>query len=243
LTTAAAVLGALLVVGSIGIGVYLWIPARHDLWHRGGLGAALIGGAIVALAIFLIQIVIDERRQHDSAQQNLRLTLGLAKSLVGIDLSHADLDRMYLADKNLSRAQLVDANLSHAYLSGATLTAADLSDAKLNCTNLNLARVGNAKFINTKLGHASLIGVHGQNTKFFGADLRGADLSKAVLPDAIFVGADLSGADLSGADLRRADLTDATVTDIEYDGTTTWPAGYAKPPSHPADRPRGDPCK
>lgn len=243
MSTGAAVGGTLLVIGSIAIGVYLWLPGRSDTDHRGNLGAALIGGAIIALAIFLIQIVVDERRQRDEAKQNLRLTLGLAESLSGIDLSGASLERMYLAGKDLSGAQLVGADLSKAYLTGATLRGADLSEATLRCANLNLADAQNATFLESRLANATLIGVRGRNAKFFGADLRGADLSQARLAGATFVGADLTGAALGSADLGTADLTDATMTGVQYDERTRWPEGFQPPPSSPPAEARAEQCR
>jgi uncharacterized protein YjbI with pentapeptide repeats len=242
-STAAAAFGTVLVLGSIAVGLYLWLPGRRDADHRRNLGAALIGGAIIALAIFLIQIVVDERRQRDEAKQNLRVTLGLAGSLTGIDLSGASLERMYLAGKNLSSAQLVGADLSRAYLTGTTLRDADLSRARLGCANLNLANARNASFVETGLAYATLIGLRGGNAKFLGADLRGADLTQARLADASFVGADLSQADLSGADLATADLTDATLTDVQYDARTRWPPGFRPPRPSSQDQVREEKCR
>jgi hypothetical protein len=240
LTTAAAVVGAILVAGAIGAGLYLWLPTRGDPDHRGGLGSALIGGAVIALAIFLVQIVIDERRQRESEQTNLRLTLGLTQDLGGIDLRGEDLDRVYLAGKSLVGALLEGASLSGANLSGARLRDAHLSGANLRCGNLNLARIPEARFNETDLTGASLQGVSGEDAQFFGADLRSADLSRAALPQSKLIGADLTEAYLNGADLRTADLTDANLTDVHYDGETRWPEGFTPPPPGPESTP--DPC-
>ena len=240
MTTAAAVVGAILVAGAIGTGLYLWLPTRGDPDHRGGLGSALIGGAVIALAIFLVQIVIDERRQDESEQTNLRLTLGLTQDLGGIDLRDAELDRVYLAGKNLVKARLEGATLSGANLSGARLREADLSGADLRCANLNLARIPEAKFKETDLTGASLLGVTGEDAQFFGAVLERADLSRAVLAQSKLIGADLTEAYLGGADLRTADLTDAILTDVHYDRETRWPEGFTPPPPGPEST--ADPC-
>src|SRR5690349_9264242 len=59
-----------------------------------------------------------------------------ADTLVGANLSGADLSRANLSGANLSRANLSGANLSRANLSGATLSGADLSGADLSGANL-----------------------------------------------------------------------------------------------------------
>jgi len=118
-------------------GFWLWLPPEDAPNRRSDLGTALIGGAIVGVAILYLQGQLS----RGAERRNLRLQLGLTNTLAGIDLSGRDLSGFYLPEKDLRGANLSGANLRGANLSGtqldhADLTKADLRGTKLDATNL-----------------------------------------------------------------------------------------------------------
>lgn len=62
-------------------------------------------------------------------------------------------------------------------------------------------------------------------------DLRDGDWTLGHFEHALFRDARLEGSRLAGAHLDEADLTDAHLDGVSFDDETTWPAGYAPPPS------------
>ena len=180
---------------------------------RSTLGTSLLVGVIVASAVGVTQLSLDNRlreleqqRQRADERQSLQLTIGLHRDLAGIDLSGRDLSGYYLAAKNLNGAILSDADLRDANLSGAILTSASLGGADLR----------RALVFNADLRRAELIGADLRAVGLQGSDLRDADLIEADarclgrycanLTHVNFRGAELGGANLSGALLRDADL-------------------------------------
>ena len=113
-------------------------------------------------------------------------------SLVGVDLSDANLRNALLmfADvrgSNLSRANLIDADLSHADLGGANLSDADLGGANLGSADLACANFSDVDLRGANLNSAGL-----RATNLTGADLREADLTEAVCTFTVFADVDLS---------------------------------------------------
>jgi uncharacterized protein YjbI with pentapeptide repeats len=112
-------------------------------------------------------------------------------SLVGSDLSEADLSEAYLSQTNLSMADLSGANLNKvtlidADLRGTDLSGANLSDTVLAGADLSAADISEAfRSLLTYFGTADRLPM----TKY-ATDLSGANLSNAVL-----AGADLSAAE------------------------------------------------
>jgi uncharacterized protein YjbI with pentapeptide repeats len=192
-------------LGFVAAGTYLWWPARHDAPSRSSLGAALMTGAVVSFAIFLLQIVmetrlndIEHRRASERALQDIRQQVAVSPSLEGYDFHTGeikDLSGFYFVNKNLSAADFRNMTLKHGNFAGANLSRAYLDGAKLHDANLTFAKLENA-FLP-------------------GAELIDADLTQACLRSA-----DLKGADLTGADLTGADLSDARV-----DSETVWMNG------------------
>lgn len=82
-------------------------------------------------------------RMRDAVESAIRDGINLSHAdlrrvyLHGADLSGADLFRSYLHGANLDGADLSDANLDGADLSGVNLSRANLSRANLTCANLN----------------------------------------------------------------------------------------------------------
>jgi uncharacterized protein YjbI with pentapeptide repeats len=143
-------------------------------------------------------------------------------TLIGADLSGANLSKAKLRGASLAGADLERANLTSAKLSRADLSDANLSDAKLIRAYLSVANLSRANLSGADLSDAGLAG----------ADLNGANLSKAKLRGAYLADADLQRANLTSADLTNADLsrtvlvetdfTNATITGCRTYGVSAW---------------------
>jgi uncharacterized protein YjbI with pentapeptide repeats len=204
----ATAIGVLVVLATLGWALWRAAPNRQDA--KTSLGTGLLVSVIVAAAVGSAQFAIDDRRTHLEGRRDLRLTIGLQRSLAGIDLSKQDLTGIYLAGKNLENARLAETTLAeaildHARLCNAVLTAADLQHAQLFEADLRYADLRSSDLRGADLSGADLRW----------ADLRGTKLSRAKL------GADLRGASLQGTDVSAADLRAARVDD-----QTEWPDGF-----------------
>ena len=115
-----------------------------------------------------------------------------------VDLQNANLQQMYLKDRNLRYANLTKANMSNCILWDE-----NLRDAQLNGANLRDAELSNAKLSGSRLK---------------GADLSGAKLGHAVLSRAHLRRAKLNNAILEFADLRHANLSKADADSANFRG-------------------------
>jgi uncharacterized protein YjbI with pentapeptide repeats len=131
----------------------------------------------------------------------------------GIDLSEANLSRVYLPSANFNGANLSGADLSSAHLLEASLLGARLTGAHLFETNLSKANLRGADLVEATAGGANLFAAD-----LVGADLRGADLSEAILLGTALTNANLRNADLRHAELCAADLVGATLTEASLVG-------------------------
>ena len=209
------VISGMAFVGLVAAGVYLWWPTRRDPASRASVGAALLTGAVVAFAIFLLQIVLDSRldeieqqRANERALQDLRQQVaasegreGTSSGLNGFDFHIGgveDLSGFYFVNKILNEADFRGLTLNRADFSGADLTSAQLDDAKLN----------DADFLSARMENAFL-----ERAELTGADLTSACLRLAHLKDANLTGADLSDVDLS---------------DAEFNAKTVWANGETR---------------
>jgi uncharacterized protein YjbI with pentapeptide repeats len=132
--------GIVLVV--IALGLFLWCTPGATADRNSELGAALLGGGVVSIALLYLQW----RLSLAAEKRDLQLQLGIQKDFRGIDLSARDLSGFHLPEKyftkaNFTRANLKGVNLSGAILSQANLNGADLRGAKLDKTALK-PRVG-----------------------------------------------------------------------------------------------------
>jgi uncharacterized protein YjbI with pentapeptide repeats len=203
----------------IGGGLALWAPkAGGQANANTDLGTALIGGAVVAFAVLILQQRLDARAQaiearrlkHEDAErlrQQAQLLCALSDDLTGVDFNHRDLRDMYLRGKVLQSA-----NLEGADLRSATLTGADLREADLRRADLRRAHAAGAKLQGAALVKAKL-----EKAVLEGADLRECNLEGAVL----------DGADLRGASFEDAmNLTKASLQGATYTTATKWPTGF-----------------
>ena len=127
---------------------------------RRSLGASLVTGAFISLALAGAQIYLNGVQQDRSNEEQFRLSIAMAHDLSGLD-PNMSLAGLSLAGKDMERAQLADEDLSDTNLEGASLREADLSDADLSGANLSRADLTGARLV--------------------GADLTGADLQFANL--------------------------------------------------------------
>lgn len=144
-------------------------------------------------------------------------------SMLGIDLSGANLQEADLQGADFYRAWLVGTDFSGAQLENAIFGEATLGGAKFRNCDLR-----EANFMKAHLFEADFTGANLTGTMFFGAFLEKAILSdqcllgewfeSAHLKDALLGGADLSGANLRGADLQGTDLRKAVLCHADLQG-------------------------
>ena len=222
-----AVVGVLLLIGTIIPGLRLYWPRHTDPVSRSDLGVALMGGALIAFAVLGMQLMVQFRAEADANQretqadrQELLLILGRSRDLSGLDLRDRNLSGAYLNGKMLNGAILEDVKMSNASLErtqlvGAKMAGAELDGARLQRADLRYADLAGASLVgaklkNVKLDAASLRPRRDVAVDLSRADLTNAwvraDLNRAILRDAILIGTHLASANLQGADLAGANL-------------------------------------
>ncbi|GAA4361098.1 pentapeptide repeat-containing protein [Angustibacter luteus] len=147
----------------------------------------------------------------------------MKRSLPGIDLAGASIERSRFDDADLPGADLRGTFLAHSSLSMANLAAADLYTADLSSANLvwahlKGARLQKASLADSTLWHANLDDAHLENVYAPGVRMHGATLRGAHLMGAALGKADLTNTDLTGADLQHADLSDANLVGADLRG-------------------------
>jgi len=128
---------------------------------------------------------------------------------VRLDLSGADLSRLYLRRANLTHAILADADIRGTDLTNAMLMGADMKRAKASFGNFASARLLGADMTQAQMGEADL----------FGANLAGANLTDADLFGAFLVRANLRGAVTQGTNLACAVFGDTIIADLDLSST------------------------
>ena len=142
-------------------------------------------------------------------------------SLVGEDLSDAELSDANLGGADLSDAELCGAHMDRVNLKMARMCKADLSGARLiNAdlykADLEQAFVTGADLSGAYLAQANLARADLRGALLEGAQLEGANLRDVLLGEAILRSANLTNADVTSADLRKVDLTDAGLHGLSY---------------------------
>lgn len=225
------------------VGFCLWaVPSFWAPLAAGdvrSLGEALLGGAVVALAVLAVEFLISRRAEKEESRRterdeklNLQLTINSRDNLRNIDLKGRNLEGFYFGDKDLSGAKFVGANLeatvlAHAKLERAVLTGANLTGVDLMQANLTGARLEEATLVAAHLAGANCVTASFQDAILEHATLWSADFTQADFRDANLTGAQINNCKFKGADLRGADLTGASVLSrfdgAKYDGRTIWP--------------------
>ncbi len=131
----------------IGVGLWLWWGPNNDPSRNSDLGAALVGGAVVAFVVLAIQQMLSDVTERRS----LQITLSMQPSLKDIDLSKRNMTGFYLPRKDLTNAnlrltKLRGAELRDSILTNAKLERADLRDADLSGATLTHVTLQSAKY-------------------------------------------------------------------------------------------------
>lgn len=134
------------------------------------LGASLVSGGFVTVAIFGLQLASNLNAKEESFQ----LAIAMQSDLSGFSPQGHSLENAYLNSKILDGAQLSNTNLQSARMRHAALRGTLLHEADLR--------------------RADLLGADLFEAELPGADLRNADLRSAKLEDANIWTADFRGA-------------------------------------------------
>jgi uncharacterized protein YjbI with pentapeptide repeats len=136
-------------------------------------------------------------------------------SLIGADLTKAELITANLCQTDLRNVDLSKSNLAGADLSKSILKDADLNEANLLQANLNGTDLTKANLTRASLNRANLVGANLSNANLYQADLSQANLSQTNLVRASLVRAKFgsSTVKIDGADLTDADLSNAEVSE------------------------------
>jgi uncharacterized protein YjbI with pentapeptide repeats len=218
------VVGIVLGAALFAVGARMLSPVWGDEHTRADVGVAVITTTVISLAVFVLQILDenrlqrdDARRQDELANQTLRLQLGLSPALNKMDLRNQDLREINLPQKHLEEADLSGAHLEGANLEGVHLERARLLDTHLEGANLVDAYLDGANLEGAHLdgGATTLDRAHLRNANLFGAQLANAELYGADLRDAKAMNANFDGAVISGWNVAR----------LQYDSRTVFPNG------------------
>jgi uncharacterized protein YjbI with pentapeptide repeats len=210
---------SILFIGITGLALAIPYLATAEPQPRGGLGTALLTGALVSGAFFALQFVNERNQKRISDRQTLHVTIGLQRDLSGADLVGKDLSGFDMAHKIFSGANFMTATMTDASLQGATLDRAILTDAHLNGADLT-----GATMVRSVLSGADLAGANLFDARLNGAaigvapDGKPANLARASLINAQLRGSCLAHADLRRAVLGGADLTNAVLTGADLRG-------------------------
>jgi uncharacterized protein YjbI with pentapeptide repeats len=217
---------ALLVV----TGAYLLKPYWGERQTRADVGIALITLSVISLAVFVLQVLDenriekdDARRQREAAAASSALQVGLQHQAFVLQLElkdnlrkmflppGTDMHGIFLLQKDLRYAVLEQVDLHGSVLNGSQLAGADL-----NGVDLQGAKLEGGHFFAVSKGEPLPVVMDGANLS--GTDFEGADLRQAELTNA-----DLRRADVAGARLAGADWSGAKLAGLRYDSTTVFP--------------------
>jgi uncharacterized protein YjbI with pentapeptide repeats len=212
-------------------GVYLLRPQWKAKNTRTDMGIALVTAAVISVAIFVLQILDENRlrreevqRQNEAANQALRIQLALSEgplkfmNLRGQDLREVNLVAKILDDAIFDGADLREANLRDALLRGARFVDARLDRADLREAQLTPSALGKAILEGASFEEAIM-----WKTKLMWASLRDARLVRAEL-----YAADLRCAEVQGAEFTGAVVEGWKIAGLQYDEETVWPNGETR---------------
>ncbi len=139
-------------------------------------------------------------------------------SLVGVDLSGANLDKSDLTGTDLSEASLYKTSMTGVDGAGMKLVGALAARLRLKEAYLDEADLSDAELSHGDFKEAVLTGSRGDGVHLGGARLTEVDASGCAWPRADLVEAQLYKANFEGADLSGADLTDARGDEVNFKG-------------------------
>lgn len=188
------------------------------------LGAALAGGAVIALAVLLV----ERGFQAEAERRALQFQLGLQETVASVDLRELDLRGSYWMRKMVSESNL----------SGVEFDGSSLYECRIVRTYLFGARFAGANLTGTKFDGAWLAGASFRDANLAQVDFRLAvfgrrdrdnvsPVTKGKFGSVDFAGADLDKTDLRGADLRNVEGLASAVNKhtARHDQATRWPRG------------------
>jgi hypothetical protein len=150
------------------------------------------------------------RRRHFVEPERLDLR--------GVDLRHANLERLHFEHATFQFADFRNANLDYIDLEDSDFRMAQMEGVRLRSTHLKGAwfawthlehasfpdvTLRDIHFSNCYLTGANFQNAHLQRISFMGSTLDGADFRKAHLEEAIFINVDVGRARFDGAHLER----------------------------------------
>ena len=158
------------------------------------------------------------RRLQEARDLFLKRYANGERDFTGIDLRSVSFCRR--GDTVLNKINLSKANLHKVYLLGAMLFEANFTEANMEKMNLEEAYLIKANLSRANLKEAKLSKANLTESDLRGANLTGADLSEANLTEADLRGADLTEADFTKTDLTGADLSGANLTNVRISEET-----------------------
>jgi len=170
--------------------------ARARLLQAGAPGGRRRGGALAALAVTLVGVIVLAAYELSPGSASAPGPQCGAPPARGVNWNDCHRPGLRAAGVDLRAARMYSMDLTGAELRGARLEAADMAYATLNLADLRQADLTGARLVGAGLRKA---------------DLRGASLKDADLSYAVLQGARLKGARLAGARLDHAIWVDGRV--------------------------------
>ncbi|AOX01704.1 hypothetical protein BJP34_21695 [Moorena producens PAL-8-15-08-1] len=168
-------------------------------------------------------LTVIGRRDSSKELEDEKIDLRHA-TLMGANLTEANLQEAYLNAAKLQGACLNQANLKGASVIGANLEGADCNQANLQGAYLIKANLTDACLFDANLEGAFLRRAKLEKAILWNANLQRASLIKANLQEANLEGANLEGTDLRGANLQGAkNLTQKQIELAQIDSETILP--------------------
>jgi hypothetical protein len=137
------------------------------------LGASLVSGAFVTVAIFGLQLASNLTAKEESFQ----LGITMQSDLSGFDPQGRSLEKAHFNSKTLDGAKLRDADLRQASLRNASLRDAQLHGANLEGADLLAADLFVAELPGANLRDADLRSAKLEDANIWTADFRGAKVN------------------------------------------------------------------
>ena len=152
-------------------------------------------------------------------------------TLLGVDMTSADLTKARIESSTLTAVIMDDADLSSAKIQNSDLRRTSLQGANLTKTLFVSVDLGGADFSDTDLTSTVFVGsTNISEAVFDNAKMRGRTLSRVSARGASFRNADLTKANFSGSDLTGADFTGARLEGVDFTGAilddVVWPKGF-----------------
>jgi pentapeptide repeat protein len=153
-------------------GIACMLRARGNT-NTFSLGASLVSGAFVTVAIFGLQLASNLTAKEESFQ----LGIAMQSDLSGFDPQGRSLEKAHFNSKTLDGAKLRNADLRQASLRNASLRDAQLHGANLEGADLLAADLFVAELPGANLRNADLRSAKLEDANIWTADFRGAKVN------------------------------------------------------------------